>query len=291
VRALAALLALGLLLAPAGGQAAAAEGEMTLSGPLTILVKMRSDKVGDRYRFASETTLEESGDNAGRQFNRQVFDIEVLAVRKTSMMLRYTLREVTIEDARQPGIERAMSALIGVPLEFTAKEGITPEKVLNEAAVRKAYFENLQRIAPDDADLARNMNGFFDNIEGRMATELAGDVFVLAAVQLPMLQLGKVELKPEVLPFNGGTMRRLGTMEISDMDSGNCQLTYLRKTTGKGEGIDPMVTFDLSTTTTLSTFDGWTMALREQRTMTSGQAVQTRTVKIDRLSAKTDCAG
>lgn len=235
-------------------------------------VQVRPFKAGDHYSFVSETSSNETagsetGGQTGGQSSRLRFDLDILSIDAATgqPVLRYTLREVSIEDARQPGIQEIMNAFVGVPLEFRTAIGLHPGEALNGPEVRAAALGNLKRLK-GSAELQDILGKLFDDLmatpEG-LAAWMAADVTDLAGMFEP-----RVPNEPLTLPTtqnrldDGSVMVRDGTVKVISVDDTRCRLTFARwsrtKIAAKG------YTEELSTQATAAT-DGLAVTLTQRQ--------------------------
>lgn len=235
-------------------------------------VQVRPFKAGDHYSYVSETRSSETGgERPGGQSSRYRFDLDIVSVDAASgqPVLRYTLREVTIEDPREPGIQQIMNAFVGVPLEFRTVIGLHPGEALNGPAVRAAVTANLRRLngAPELQDVLSNLFDHLMNTPEGLPGWMAADVTDLAGMFEP-----RVPNEPLTLPTieqrleDGSTWVRDGTVKVISVDDALCRLTFARlsRTRIAAKGY----TEELSTQATAAT-DGLAVVLT-QRQVKSG---------------------
>ncbi|MBI1404715.1 MAG: hypothetical protein GC145_01150 [Caulobacter sp.] len=194
----------------------------------------RPFKIGDVFTYRSETQSTETGDAAGSQTNKAVFDLEVIGLDAASQqpVMRFTLREIAIVDPRQPGIQNIMSAFVGVPVDFNTVNGIHPVDTLNGPAVRRQVFANLG-TSPADAPARAALEGLFGQLEAQpdgVSNWVAADVNTLGGMFQPF-----IPKKPLTLPTtettlpDGSVMVRGGSLRIDSVDAALCQVTYSRE--------------------------------------------------------------
>jgi len=291
---LAGLLTAALLAAtPASGQPAPS---VELKNPRGGIVEtqQRPFRQGDRYRFVSETvSTMTGGDFDGRQTNRQMFDVEVIGGGPDFLVLRYTLREATIDDPRQPGIDKVLRAMVGVPVEFKAYPSVTPREMVNGEAAKAHFFRNLEQTAPGDSALRKAMEDQFARLEKRpegLAALFAGDLGVMAGMQIPAITIERTVIPDQIYtPAPGVTVTKKAYLGLENLAAGRCEATYSRGTVSTVTGAPEPQSEDLKTTATLSIHDGWVLRLSEVSIHTVGPATTRRELKITRQGDPPGC--
>lgn len=284
---LAALFALALLAAPAASAA-----QVRTEGPFVDL-GAKADRPGDHYRYVSETDFVRTGDHPGRQVNRFVFDIEVMAVSEDRRILRYTLREAAIEDASQPGIQLVMNAWIGIPVDVETHPGYEPYRLLDWAGVRTRLFAALDKAPGLPAGTRGALSTAYDAYEPDspvLARKVLGDLMALAGMQIPAVPKRRFDLPDESRPMpGGGTLESVASITTDDVDEARCELTFSRDTRRDAVGSPKPFGMRLKTTATMSSHDGWVLSLVETETLKTDAESSTQTLTIRREGAPPLC--
>lgn len=290
IRLAASALACLFLLAPAS---VSAQQTVTPAPGRTISLQSRADRPGDAYRFVSETVLTDTGEGAGRQTNRLVFDIEVLASSAERKRLRYTLREAMIEDDRQPGIQQIVRSWIGVAVEVETYPGYTPLRLRNWPQARAAFLKALDAGPPLPAGARDTVVAYYDRQErnpAELARAVVGDLFVLAGMQIPAVAEDAMRLPVDPRPApGGGVILEDATIAVDRNDSDRCMVTFVRVTRRRMEGEGKPFDYDLQTRATLSSRDGWTLELTETEVVKTDERGSNKTVTIRRLTPGPGC--
>jgi hypothetical protein len=287
------LLGLCALLALVCGQAFA-DAPLRLTANDVIDLQSQQEKVGDHWRYLSTTDATYTGSHAGRQTNRLVFDIEVIGLSSEAITLRYTLREAEVTDARQPGIVAATKAFIGIPIEFEARQGYEPYRLTDWPAVKAAYYKALDRLAPGDTALKAAVEAGFGRLEAGdpegLAGNMVGDMPVLAGMQQVAAPRQRVDIPAQTQDLGEGrTLVMTGWMGLDSVDEAKCQATWTRDTHRVGSGGQLALDYELKTTATLSTRDGWVMTLSETTQQRYGEDTEAKTVTLTRQGAAPGC--
>jgi hypothetical protein len=213
--------------------------EIPLSREDLFQVQTRPFAPGARYRYLAETRVHEAGGALPAtidQTSRTVFEIEIVSIDPASgqPVLRYVLREVTIVDPSQPGIQQIMAALVGVPVEFHTVAGLHTSETLNSPAVRTQVLTNLERAANGDAALLKTMTDLLDQLlktpEG-LSGWMAADVDDLAGMYAPLIPKAPVKVPTATTTLeDGSVMVNDSHMAIVSADSVHCIVTYDRET-------------------------------------------------------------
>ncbi|MDQ0466839.1 hypothetical protein QO010_004635 [Caulobacter ginsengisoli] len=283
---------LALTLALAGSAFAAGE-PVRMPNKNLLDLQSQPERVGDHWRFLSITEDIVAGPRPSRQTNRQTFDLEVIGLSGGAITLRYTLREVEIVDDSQPGIDKAVKAYLGIPIEFEARQGYEPDRITNWPQVRGAYFKALDRLAPGDATERQQLGDYFDVLEAdpeELARAVLGDVFVLAGMQQAAAPRDRFVIEPRSIDLGAGhTLVLSGWMGLDSEDPGRCQATWSRETRRVTDAGPQSVDSDLNTTATLSTRDGWGLSLKEVEVTKIGAETESKTIVLTRQGAAPGC--
>jgi hypothetical protein len=277
-----------------GTAPAAMAAQDAASAPEAISVHLRPDAVGDRRVYESRTTLEvREGPSAGTQTNRQVFELETREVRPDGLVLRYTIREASLEDSRVPDLESFLKAWTGVPIEFEAGSAGEPGRILNWPAARQAYSQAL--VAQGVAAPARQsaLSDLDDLGEGGRTAQILGDVALLAAMQprTPIFAGRFVPPAPAATDVAAGAPTVSRVLEISTPGSARCLVDLLQSTevaapaTQAGEATRTTIRI----TASVAVEDGWVSVLARSLDSASGQNVARETVTITR-DPQPECA-
>lgn len=264
---------LALALALACGPALAEEA---------VAVRTRADAAGDVYRFRSEARYAETtADGSATQQNAQAFDLEVLGVEPDGLRLRYTLRAASLTDSAGPSMERALKALVGVPLDFRVRQDGSLAALENWTDFKAQVLARVDEALPA-ADPIRNTY----HQRFAQAPLNAAEDMVLADVRLMAIMepRGRVVLGMTDVVDNRRRPPGRAASTVSVVKPG-CTVRVVRISASKTPGIVQ----DLVTDATVSVADGRILTLTQRKLDRAGRDRIEEQVTIRRESAPPGC--
>lgn len=251
-----------------------------------VEAQTREDEIDDLRRYVSETTTTTtlSDGRAHLRRNRQQFDLETIAVTANGLLLRFTLREAEAEDVEQPWLGALIGAWKDVPLEVAASRAGAPERIINWPRARDAYVEALARLAPNDVEATTGVVNALDAMEeGPRAAAVVADLLLLSSAQpRGMVREGRVEVPATNVatsPDASVAVTRFAEFRLGDASA--CTAQFSSGTTMTASAQNATNTEALQAT--LSTYDGWVIALEQtsETVAPAGRMLKVVTIRRD----------
>ncbi|RAK67252.1 hypothetical protein [Phenylobacterium kunshanense] len=247
-----------------------------------VEVRTRPDAVGDLYRYRSESKYAETNaDGSAHQSNTQVFDLEVLGVESDGLKLRYTLREASLTDTSGPAMERALKALIGIPLDFQLRADGALVGLSNWEAFKVGVLKAVDAALPANDPIRLTYHQRFGQAPMYAAQDMVlGDVRLLAIME----PKGAVPVGMSEVTDDRRTPPGRALSDVKELKPG-CTVRIVRAAVGRNTGIRQ----DFTTEATLSVRDGRVIALTQRRIEEAPGASVNEQVTIRRVSPTPAC--
>lgn len=262
-----------------------------------VQLKSRPDQPGDSYRFVRE--VREELTRPGRlpkiTTSKIVFEVEVLVLEAHRRVLRYTVLDTS--DSGSLGVEEVITrAGTGVPLEFEATTGYRPERILNWKAARPRLLKAVDEGKGDQSTKAGARSIYESSADGHDPHLLhwtLSDMEPLARLQqAPGMPMGRHTFPLQVMTIGriggGEDMKMVTTQAVTlkSVDPKLCEANMVWETETRTDGA-PMG--DFKEVTSLSTYDGWVLAIEAVDTRLAGDTTVRKVTTLTREGPAPGC--
>ncbi len=246
----------------------------------SVQIRTRTDKVGDVYRFRSETSFSQR-DSQGEQTqtNRQLFELQVLGVTADGLRLRYTLRQAELKDSGGASMSAALDAAVGGSLDFRVGPDGLPVALENWPAYKSRLLTRVDAaLKPQDPVRAIIHERLNQSPMNAAAEMVLGDVRLMAMMELR----GRVSLG--ISDLGGAPPLAKATLQVS-VAKPDCSAAVRRETTRTVSNTSQAAVTEAE----LSVSDGRTLSLNERRVTRAPGGAQTEEIAIQRMSPAPGC--